>query len=159
MPRRTYSQKRAAEGLEGPSAAVCNNYRASPCRTLAYPSMSYQTATTLRREQQGASCEAPCCRLQLLPCPTTPFLAGPHLSPPDHARSALQREQQREANSPVLPSAAINKPGHTRPNRALPLHTLPKHTAPFHNHSQREQQRGLTPSVLPSAAVAVSDQS
>ena len=57
----------------------------SPDHTVARLNLPYLAQpnlakTTLNREQQGASCEAPCCRLQLLhdqaiPVPNVPFLA------------------------------------------------------------------------------------
>ena len=69
-PHQNYPLKRAAEEAEASCAAVCNCSGAPPCHTqprhtspnLAVPA---RAASTLQREQQGASYEAPCCRLQL----------------------------------------------------------------------------------------------
>jgi len=60
--------------------------------------------------------------------PIRPNLAPPNCTSPRLALSTLQREQQGTPKCSVLPSAAINKPSHTRPHQTEPC-LAPLHLA------------------------------
>ena len=139
-PHQNYPLKRAAEEAEASCAAVCNCSGAPPCHTqprhtspnLAVPA---RAASTLQREQQGASCKAPCCRLQLLLDPNLPYLSWPdHTAPsrnapqsakPKPTTTTLQREQQGRLAPSVLPSATRTSPSPAALRHTLPCCTLP----------------------------------
>jgi hypothetical protein len=82
--------------------------------------------------------------------------SGPLLAGPSHTCS---RENSREGEPSVLPSAVLKSPGRASPCQATPIPATPRRVGTCQTSStlQREQQWEPKPPVLPSAAVARPD--
>jgi hypothetical protein len=88
-----------------------------------------------------------------VPCVAEPIRSGPSHSPLDPAgpNHACSRENSREGEPSVLPSAALESLHRALPGLAQPYQAKP---CQITSTLQREQQREPKPPVLPSAAVA-----
>ena len=102
-----------------PSVTIAGPEPASPNLVMPELTLSCRATSTLK-EGSRESMSPPCCRLQPSPYSTPPVLTTPRPAAPCRTASALQREQQRGANSPVLPSAVIAVPRRASPMLAPP---------------------------------------
>ena len=105
----------SGEGAKAP-LPFAEPHLALPC--IAIP---HRAGPCLNRLEGGRGArKLLCCRLQLSPCQTVPWLARPEL-----AKSTPKREQQGEPRPSVLPSATIAMPDHSTLCRILPKLTEP----------------------------------
>jgi hypothetical protein len=106
------------------SAAITSPDRPMP--HLVFPSRTPPdiTQSALRRKQQRASFKAPCCRLQLLPCPIAPSHSLTDPTSPDRNQPCLP-SPKRAAGKACALLAAVCSYSHASPRLTLPDPAVP----------------------------------